>query len=115
MSKRAVVLAALVLSAAFAACGDDTAAPAPQPTDAADAGAAPLEDAPPAIIAPDARLDAASSPVVFDARRGGVWTANGDVGSASYVDVDARALVKEIAIGKDVTSVALSPDFKWIG
>ncbi len=114
MSKRAAFLAVVLASAAFAACADDTSVVAPEPTTAADGGAAPLEDAPPAILPPDARLDATSSPVVFDAKRGGVWTANGDVGSASYVDVDARALVKEIAIGKDVTSVALSPDFKWI-
>jgi hypothetical protein len=51
---------------------------------------------------------------VFDAMRGGVWTANGDAGTVSYVDVEARKVVKEIPIGKDVRSVALSPDFKWL-
>ena len=65
---------------------------------------------PPSVVAMDRRRDASSSPVVFDAERGGVWTANGDAGSVSYVDVDARRVVQEIAIGKDVRSVALSPD-----
>jgi predicted CXXCH cytochrome family protein len=78
------------------------------------AALAALEAEPPPILAPDKRLDASSSPVVFDAKRGGVWTANGDVGSISYVDVDTRKVVREIPIGKDIRSVALSPDFKWL-
>ena len=44
----------------------------------------------------------------------GVWTANGDVGSVSYVDVVARKVVREIPVGQDIRSVALSPDFKWV-
>ncbi len=74
----------------------------------------PLESAPPAILQPSARLDSASSPVVFDRARGGVWTANGDVGSVSYADIDAWKLVQEIAVGTDVRSVALSPDGHWL-
>ncbi len=79
-----------------------------------EAGPPPLEAAPPSAIDGKDRLDAASSPVVFDRLRGGVWTANGDVGSISYADVDKQALVQEIPIGQNVTSVALSPDFAWI-
>jgi DNA-binding beta-propeller fold protein YncE len=89
--------------------GDD-AATQPQ----ADAGPPPLESAPPSPIEAKDRLDATSSPVVFDRLRGGVWTANGDVGTISYADVDEQKVVREIAIGQTVTSVALSPDFAWI-
>ena len=74
----------------------------------------------PSMVPPDGRKSASSSSVVFDPVRGGVWTANGDVGSISYVDVDARTLVQEIPIAQtscgaagspcDVRSVALSPD-----
>ena len=95
------------------ACG---ATPSVSSTDAGatvDAGP-PLEPAPPAIVPPDRRLNASSSPIVFDPLRGGVWTANGDVGTVSYVDVDARRVVQEIAIGQDIRSVALSPDAVWI-
>jgi predicted CXXCH cytochrome family protein len=89
--------------------------------DAADGASAPLpplEATPPAIIAPANRLDAASSSVVVDGKRGGVWVANGDVGTISYVDPDARTVVREIPIGSgattDIRSIALSPDFAWI-
>src|SRR5262249_9015661 len=70
---------------------------------------------PPAKIATAKRHDASSSPVVFDALRGGVWTANGDVGTLSYVDPDARALVQEVAVGQDVRSIAISPDGAFVG
>jgi predicted CXXCH cytochrome family protein len=60
------------------------------------------------------RVNASSSPVVFDPLRGGVWTANGDVGTISYVDPDKRTLVQEVAVGTDVRSIALSPDYAWI-
>jgi hypothetical protein len=80
----------------------------------ADAGPPPLEPSPPEPVAPGARLDQASSPVVFDRLRGGVWTANGDVGSVSYADIVKQAVVFEVAVGKDVTSVALSPDGAWL-
>ena len=73
-----------------------------------------LESAPPAFIAPAARVSVASSPLVFDPVRGGVWTANGDVGSVSYADVDRYALVGEIPVGTDIRSVALSPDGNWL-
>jgi DNA-binding beta-propeller fold protein YncE len=88
------------------------------PEAAADAGvdapSGPLETSPPAVIPQAKRVNASSSPVVFDALRGGVWTANGDVGTISYVDPDRRTLVQEIAVGQDVRSVALSPDAAWI-
>ncbi len=83
-----------------------------RPVDAGDSASRALES-PPSTIAPEKRKDDASSPVVFDPERGGVWTANGDVGTVSYVDVDARAVIQEIPIGKDVRSVALSPDARW--
>jgi YVTN family beta-propeller protein len=83
---------------------------------ASDAGAdgGPIELRSPAIIPPDQRANASSSPVLFDPLRGGVWTANGDVGSISFVDVDRRRLVQEIPIGHDIRSIALSPDAAWI-
>lgn len=83
-------------------------------SDAGDAGPPPLESSPPETIPAANRLDAASSTVVFDRLRGGVWTANGDVGTITYADIDHQKVVREIPIGQDVTSVALSPDFSWI-
>ena len=80
----------------------------------AEGGLGPLEATPPPVIPADARKDAASSPIVFDNLRGGIWTANGDVGTVSYVDVDARRVVQEIPVGKDVSSVALSPDYAFV-
>jgi predicted CXXCH cytochrome family protein len=77
----------------------------------------PIEARPPGIISPDRRLNASSSPVVFDPVRNGVWTANGDVGSISYVDLNVAAgpaQVAEIAVGQDIRSIALSPDAGWI-
>ncbi|MDP9001339.1 MAG: hypothetical protein M3O46_14655 [Myxococcota bacterium] len=74
----------------------------------------PLEPQPPAMISPDRRTNASSSPVVFDPLRGGVWTANGDVGTISLVDVDARHVLDEVQVGKDIRSIALSPDAVWI-
>jgi YVTN family beta-propeller protein len=76
------------------------------------------------VIPPAARRDASSAPVAFDALRGLVWTANGDVGSVSYVDVDTRVHV-EVPILRsgscggradacDVRSVAVSPDGAWV-
>jgi DNA-binding beta-propeller fold protein YncE len=82
--------------------------------DGGDASLPPLEPVPPALVPAPERVSVASSPVVFDSARGGVWTANGDVGSVSYADVDAYALAFEIPVGTDVRSVALSPDGKWL-
>jgi hypothetical protein len=73
-----------------------------------------LERQPPTIVSPDRRLNASSSPVIFDPLRGGVWTANGDVGTVSFVDVDGRRVVRETPVGLDIRSVALSPDATWI-
>jgi predicted CXXCH cytochrome family protein len=103
---------ATALGAAHASSGCSSAPPVshsatPEPL-------ASLEAEPPPIISPDKRLDASSSSVVFDRERGGVWTANGDVGSISYVDANARKVVRETPIGRDIRSIALSPDFKWI-
>ena len=84
------------------------------PLDAGSLEGGALESTPPAIIQPSARLDSASSPVVFDPVRGGVWTANGDVGSVSYADIDSYKLVQEIPVGSDIRSVALSPDGHWL-
>lgn len=110
-------LAALAVAASAAAlagaCGSDDSSLAPG-ADAGPSALEPLEPSPPAIIPPSKRLDGTSTPVVFEPVHGGVWTANGDVGSISYVDIDTRKVVREIPIGGDVRSVALSPDFKWV-
>ncbi len=82
--------------------------------DAGEASLPALEASPPAFIPASARVSVASSPLVFDPVRGGVWTANGDVGSVSYADVDNYSLVGEIPVGTDIRSVALSPDGKWL-
>jgi hypothetical protein len=81
---------------------------------AGEAALRPIEASPPALVPAAQRASVSSSPLVFDPVRGGVWTANGDVGSVSYADVDRYALVGEIAVGKDIRSVALSPDGTWI-
>ena len=73
-----------------------------------------LESTPPPLVPAESRVSVASAPLVFDPVRGGVWTANGDVGSVSYADVDRYALVGEIPVGTDIRSVALSPDGKWL-
>ena len=80
----------------------------------AEASLPPLESTPPTFVAAASRVSVASSPLVFDPVRGGVWTANGDVGSVSYADVDRYALVGEIPVGSDIRSVALSPDGEWL-
>jgi YVTN family beta-propeller protein len=76
----------------------------------------PLETAPPALIAAAKRVDATSSPVVYDSPRGLVWTANGDIGTVSFVGVDhgAQRVLQEIQVGSDIRSVALSPDDLWL-
>ena len=79
-----------------------------------EAGLPPLEPSPPSPIDARDRQDSASSTVIFDRLRGGVWTANGDVGTITYADIAKQAVVREVPIGTSVTSVALSPDFTWI-
>jgi DNA-binding beta-propeller fold protein YncE len=125
---RSSLLVAAAVGAAVAlggACGSTpSGAPATAGGDAgpdghAGAGAGaeggdPLEPAPPAPLGDAARRDDASTTVAFDRLRGGVWTANGDVGTVTYADVDRQKAVREIAVGQNVTSVALSPDLKWI-
>ena len=118
---RAIAFACLAavcvgLGAVGAACNEHFPAAVLPPDDAGPSESGPLEPSPPAIIPPAKRVNASSSPVVFDALRGGVWTANGDVGTVSYLDVDtgARGLVQEIPIGTNITSVALSPDGAWV-
>jgi hypothetical protein len=66
------------------------------------------------MVSPDQRASASSSPVVFDAMRGIVWTANGDVGTISLVDVDMGRVIQEIPVGTDIRSVGLSPDGAWV-
>ena len=113
-----VVGAALAAGVSLAvACSAGTSETQPSPMDASadvDAGLPPLESSPPEPIAAQSRLDSVSSPVVYDRLRGGVWTANGDVGTLTYADVDQQVVVREVPIGQDITSVALSPDFTWI-
>ncbi len=76
----------------------------------------PLESAPPPLIPLARRVDATSTPVVYDTARGLVWTANGDVGTVSYVGVDhdAQRVLQEVHVGQDIRSVALSPDGVWL-
>jgi hypothetical protein len=105
---------ACVASACSSSSGSPSSASNADAAVPTDAGLSPLESSPPQGITPSARLDCVSSTVVFDRLRGGVWTANGDVGTASYVDVTRGQVVHEIAIGQEVTSVALSPDFTWL-
>ncbi len=101
--------------AAFPACGgNDYVSVRGDAGPAADAGLGPLEAKPPAIIPEDKRKDASSSPVVYDFERGDVWTANGDVGTVSFVDIDQGRVLQEIQVGRDIRSVALSPDAVWL-
>jgi len=104
------------VGALASACSSSGSASAPQADAGAaqEAGIAPLEAAPPGTIAASNQFDAVSSTVVFDRLRGGVWTANGDVGTVSYADVDTPRVLHEMAAGQEITSVALSPDFVWL-
>jgi len=83
---------------------------------AREAAPPPLESSPPAAIPLAKRRDATSTALVFDTGRGLVWTANGDVGTVSLVGVDhdAQRVLQEIPAGKDVRTVALSPDGTWL-
>jgi hypothetical protein len=98
--------AGIALAPAGLAGACDEHFPTPPPPTAAP----PSASSPPSIVPPSQRKNASSSRIVFDPVRGGVWTANGDVGSISYVDVDARVARSEPSVGGDITSVALSPD-----
>ena len=98
-----------------AACTEHVPDPiAPSSFDGGTGALPPLEATPPGTVPAADRRDESSSPVVFDALRGGVWTANGDTGSLSYANVDTHELVQEVPIGKDIRSVALSPDARWV-
>ena len=102
------------LASLAAACSESFPAyPAPA-VDSGPAAGGQLEAQPPDIVPPASRVNASSSPVAFDAIRGGVWTANGDVGTISYVDPAARKVIQEIPVGQDMRSIALSPDGLWI-
>jgi len=102
-----------VAVAIASACGDHGSVAV-----SSEAGVGPLEASPPALVPTPEQADATSSPIVFDTLRGGVWTANGDVGTVSYVDIDKFSVLAEIAVGTgpgtDVRSVAESPDKLWI-
>jgi YVTN family beta-propeller protein len=108
-----VVASVAVSIAGFVACGESFPA---LPVVATDAGldGGPLEAQPPSIIPQDARRNASSSSVAYDPVRRAVWTANGDVGTVSYVDPVSRAVVQELPVGQDIRGVALSPDGAWI-
>jgi hypothetical protein len=115
------LVVALAAVAVASACSSTRAPAVTTSTDAAadvvvevDAGPPPLESSPPSPIDAEDRLDSASSTIVFDRLRGGVWTANGDVGTITYADISKQTVVREVPIGTNVTSVALSPDFTWI-
>ncbi len=111
----AVAALGLPLAAAFgSSCSSTEAKPLGDAGIDREAGLAALESSPPTPIKSQDRRDQSSSPVVFDTLRGGVWTANGDVGTLSYCDIDAQKVIGEVPIGKTITSVALSPDKKWI-
>ena len=113
----ATPILALALAAACNEQGNAPSAPegdAGPVFDATYDGLPPLETTPPDPIPPDKRKDAVSAPVAFDWLRGGAWTANGDVGSITYADVDHQQVVAEVAVGQDIRSVALSPDGKWV-
>jgi DNA-binding beta-propeller fold protein YncE len=120
---RAVGLASLALVCLVAPCvvaACDEHFPTPPP------GGAPVSTGAPAIIEPAARKNASSSPIVFDpdparcGAMGGVWTANGDLGTISLVDLDERVVRATIPLQQanclasssacDVRSIALSPD-----
>jgi len=106
------LVVALPAAAAVAACGESF----PQPEVIGDGGsdAGVLESTDPGIVAPAQRMNASSAPVAFDPIGGGVWTANGDVGTISYVDPAARKVVQEIHVGHDMRSIAVSPDGAWV-
>jgi hypothetical protein len=115
------LMVGLVLAVGLAAAcseegnGPPAAGPDAGPSfDASYDGPPPLETTPPDPIPADKRKDVVSAPVVFDWLRGGAWTANGDVGTITYADVDHQQVVQEVAVGTDIRSVALSPDGKWV-
>ena len=90
----------LGVAAAGAACGEHFPQAPAAPTDAGvalDEEGGPLEATPPAVIDPTKRVNATSSPVVFDPVRGRRMDRQRDVGTVSYVDPDRRVLVQEIA------------------
>jgi DNA-binding beta-propeller fold protein YncE len=115
---RVAIVSQLAALAVLGACNEKpgTSPSAAVDDSGADAGLPPLESSPPEPIANDAVRDDTSTTVVFDRLRGGVWTANGDVGTLSYADIDAgeQKVLHEVPIGTDVTSVALSPDLAWV-
>jgi DNA-binding beta-propeller fold protein YncE len=111
---RVGLLGPLALLASACSASGSASSPASDAGITPEASLAPLESAPPGTIAATKQLDASSSTVVFDRLRGGVWTANGDVGTVSYADIDHAKVVREIAVGQEITSVALSPDFAWL-
>jgi hypothetical protein len=108
-----LLFAIAVSVAAASACGESFPAEPPATNDASLGGGV-LEAQPPAIVPQTTRVHASSSSVAFDALRGAVWTANGDVGTVSYVDPVTPKVLAEIPVGQDIRSVAVSPDGAWI-
>ena len=121
------MLGCSLASAAVSAYGCDEHYPDPiLPTEAStlpgdasagDGSVTALETAPPALIPAANRLDASSSILVYDVARSGLWVANADVGTVSFVDLASSAVAAEIAVGgagSAISSVALSPDGVWV-
>ena len=115
----AMALAGVGLASACSSAGSAAVRPAEAGSGTAvlgDAGPPALESSPPSpgSIAREARLDSASSTVVFDRLRGGVWTANGDVGTITLRGHRPASGRPRGPDRQNITSVALSPDFAWI-
>jgi YVTN family beta-propeller protein len=86
-------------------------APGDAPADgpAEGGGGGPSEPVP-ALIAPEDRLDVVASLVAYDRVRKGLFVANGDAGSVTFVDPFAPSSLREVVLGGDLTGVALAPD-----
>jgi YVTN family beta-propeller protein len=108
-----LAFACLTVPAATVGACDESFPALPPPSADASTGTQ-LEAEPPADVAPSARVNASSSNVVYDPLRRAVWTANGDVGTISYVDPVGRRVAAEVHVGQDIRSVAVSPDGAWV-
>jgi YVTN family beta-propeller protein len=96
---------ALCACTGLAGCGDH-AGPDPDP-------AGPIEEIPAAIPETE-RADVTASLLAWDAGRHGLWAANGDAGSITFVDPDDPSGRRELVLGGMLAGIALSPDGKWI-
>src|SRR5262249_18027700 len=55
-----------------------------------------------------------ASVAVWDPQRSGVWVANGDAGSISFLDAATSRVLHEIVTGGNLTSIAVAPDGRWL-